>query len=250
MHARWNARSGCETPLIGINNRNLKTLVTDLATTDELAPLVPPDRFLIAESGIRSQRGPAPPRRGRSAMLPGGREPDAPAGRHRGDARAADGHRMSEDFSHFDARGQAAMVDVGAKPVTERTATARARVVMQPATAALIRSGGAKKGDVLGVARIAGIMAAKRTSELIPLCHPLPISAVSLELTVAEAAVEIAATVRTTGQTGVEMEALTAASVAALTVYDMCKSVDRGMRIEALRLTHKAGGKSGEFIQD
>jgi cyclic pyranopterin monophosphate synthase len=157
---------------------------------------------------------------------------------------------MSQEFSHFDARGNAAMVDVGAKPVTERTATARARVTMLPATAALIRSGGAKKGDVLGVARIAGIMAAKRTAELIPLCHPLPISAVTLDLTVAADAVEIAATVRTTGQTGVEMEALTAASVAALTVYDMCKSVDRGMRIEAVRLTHKAGGKSGEFSQD
>ncbi len=157
---------------------------------------------------------------------------------------------MNQDFSHFDARGQAAMVDVGAKPVTERTATARARVTMLPATAALIRSGGAKKGDVLGVARIAGIMAAKRTSDLIPLCHPLPISAVALELTAGDDAVEIEATVRTTGQTGVEMEALTAASVAALTVYDMCKSVDRGMRIEALRLTHKAGGKSGEFVQD
>jgi cyclic pyranopterin phosphate synthase len=156
---------------------------------------------------------------------------------------------MSE-FTHFDARGKAAMVDVGGKPVTERTATACARVTMLPATVALIRSGGAKKGDVLGVARIAGIMAAKRTSELIPLCHPLPISAVSLELVAADAAVEIEATVRTTGQTGVEMEALTAASVAALTVYDMCKSVDRGMRIEALRLTHKAGGKSGEFVQD
>ena len=142
------------------------------------------------------------------------------------------------------------MVDVGAKPVTERTATARARVVMLPATAALIRSGGAKKGDVLGVARIAGIMAAKRTSELIPLCHPLPISAVALELTAGDDAVEIAATVRTSGQTGVEMEALTAVSVAALTVYDMCKSADRGMRIEAVRLTHKAGGKSGEFRQD
>jgi cyclic pyranopterin phosphate synthase len=114
----------------------------------------------------------------------------------------------------------------------------------------MIRSGGAKKGDVLGVARIAGIMAAKRTSELIPLCHPLPISAVSLELTAVADAVEIAATVRTSGQTGVEMEALTAASIAALTVYDMCKSVDRGMRIEGLRLTHKAGGKSGEFSQD
>ena len=154
------------------------------------------------------------------------------------------------DFTHFDARGQAAMVDVGGKPVTERTATARACVTMLPATAALIRNGGAKKGDVLGVARIAGIMAAKRTSELIPLCHPLPIGAVSVELAAGEAAVEIEATVRTTGQTGVEMEALTAASVAALTVYDMCKSVDRGMRIEALRLTHKAGGKSGEFVQD
>jgi cyclic pyranopterin phosphate synthase len=156
---------------------------------------------------------------------------------------------MSQDFSHFDARGQAAMVDVASKPITERTATARARVTMLPATAALIRSGGAKKGDVLGVARIAGIMAAKRTSELIPLCHPLPISGVTLDLEVANDAVEIAATVRTTGQTGVEMEALTAASVAALTVYDMCKSVDRGMRIEAVRLTHKAGGKSGEFVQ-
>ncbi len=111
-------------------------------------------------------------------------------------------------------------------------------------------SGGAKKGDVLGVARIAGIMASKRTAELIPLCHPLPISAVSLELEVTDTAVEIAATVSTTGQTGVEMEALTAASVAALTVYDMCKSVDRGMRIEAVRLTHKSGGKSGDFTQD
>ena len=157
---------------------------------------------------------------------------------------------MSAEFSHFDARGQAAMVDVSGKAVTERSATARARVVMLPATAVLIRSGGAKKGDVLGVARIAGIMAAKRTAELIPLCHPLPISAVSVELDVGEAAVEIAATVRTSGQTGVEMEALTAASVAALTVYDMCKSVDRGMRIEGLRVTHKAGGKSGEFVEE
>jgi cyclic pyranopterin phosphate synthase len=158
-------------------------------------------------------------------------------------------------FTHFDAAGNAAMVDVSAKPVTDRSATARARVSMRPETAAMIRDGTARKGDVLGVARIAGIMAAKRTAELIPLCHPLPISAVALELTVGEptageAGVEIAATVRTTGQTGVEMEALTAASVAALTVYDMCKSVDRGMRIEAVRLVHKAGGKSGEFVQE
>ena len=154
--------------MIGINNRNLKTLTTDLATTDQLAPLVPPDRFLIAESGIRTHADLPPPCRGGGAMLPGGREPDAPVGRHRGYARIADRRPMSEDFTHFDARGHAAMVDVGAKPVTERTATARVRVVMQPATAALIRSGGAKKGDVLGVARIAGIMAAKRTSESDP----------------------------------------------------------------------------------
>jgi cyclic pyranopterin phosphate synthase len=154
------------------------------------------------------------------------------------------------DFSHFDAAGNAAMVDVSAKPATDRSATARARVAMRPETAAMIREGTAKKGDVLGVARIAGIMAAKRTAELIPLCHPLPITAVTLELTADQAAVEIAATVRTTGQTGVEMEALTAASVAALTVYDMCKAVDRGMRIEAVRVVHKAGGKSGEFVQD
>jgi len=153
-------------------------------------------------------------------------------------------------FTHFDAAGNAAMVDVSAKPETDRSATARARVAMRPETAAMIRAGTARKGDVLGVARIAGIMAAKRTAELIPLCHPLPVSAVTLELTAGEDAVEIAATVRTTGRTGVEMEALTAASVAALTVYDMCKSVDRGMRIEAVRLVHKAGGKSGEFVQE
>ena len=156
------------------------------------------------------------------------------------------------DLTHFDARGNAAMVDVTAKAVTDRSATARARIVMQPETLALILRGDAKKGDVLGVARLAGIMAAKRTADLIPLCHPLPISAVSVDLTpdTKANAVEIVATVRTTGRTGVEMEALTAASVAALTVYDMCKAVDRGMRIEAVRVTHKAGGKSGDFVQD
>ncbi len=154
-------------------------------------------------------------------------------------------------LTHFDASGAAAMVDVGAKPETDRSATARARVVMQPATLALIRAGTAAKGDVLGVARLAGIMAAKRTSDLIPLCHPLPITAVTVDLH-AEGAdtVEIAATVRTTGRTGVEMEALTAASVAALTVYDMVKAVDRGMRIEALRVVAKSGGKSGDFTQE
>jgi cyclic pyranopterin monophosphate synthase len=155
-------------------------------------------------------------------------------------------------FTHFDQAGNAAMVDVSDKPVTARTATARVRVIMEPATLAMIQAGSAKKGDVLGVARLAGIMGAKRTADLIPLCHPLPISSVKvdLETDVAMHAVDITATVRTTGQTGVEMEALTAASVAALTVYDMCKAVDRSMRIEGLRVTHKAGGKSGEFAQE
>jgi cyclic pyranopterin phosphate synthase len=154
-------------------------------------------------------------------------------------------------LSHFDAAGNAVMVDVGAKPETAREATAAARVVMQPATLRMIVHGEARKGDVLGVARLAGIMAAKRTAELIPLCHPLPLSAVTLDLAPeGDNAVAITATVRTTARTGVEMEALTAASVAALTVYDMCKAVDRGMRIEAVRVLAKSGGKSGEFRQD
>jgi len=155
-------------------------------------------------------------------------------------------------LSHIDAAGNAIMVDVSAKPVTDRTATARGHVAMAPATLALIAGGEVKKGDVLGTARIAGIMAAKRTSELIPLCHPLPIAAVALNLVPAAdgSGIDIAATVRTTGQTGVEMEALTAVSVAALTIYDMCKAVDRAMRIEAVRLTHKSGGASGAFVQD
>ncbi len=155
-------------------------------------------------------------------------------------------------LTHFDAAGNAAMVDITGKDVTDRSATARGRVLMAPKTLKIIMDGTAKKGDVLGVARLAGIMGAKRTADLIPLCHPLPISAVTVELTPnpAENAVEIEATVRTTGRTGGEVEALTAASVAALTVYDMCKAVDRAMRIEAVRVVHKAGGKSGEFTQD
>jgi cyclic pyranopterin phosphate synthase len=153
------------------------------------------------------------------------------------------------ELTHFDASGAAAMVDVGAKPETARSATARGRVVMQPATLALIRAGTAAKGDVLGVARLAGIMAAKKTSDLIPLCHPLPLDKVSVDFAFDDAgnAVEISATCRLTGKTGVEMEALTAVSVAALTIYDMCKAVDRAMRISDIRLVHKDGGKSGEF---
>jgi cyclic pyranopterin phosphate synthase len=155
---------------------------------------------------------------------------------------------LNSPLTHFDAAGRAAMVDVSAKPETVREAVARGRVVMLPGTLALIAEGRAGKGDVLGVARLAGIMAAKRTAELIPLCHPLPLSSVSLDLTLAEPdSVEIAATVRTTGRTGVEMEALTAVTVAALTIYDMVKAVDRGMRIEAVRLARKSGGKSGTY---
>jgi cyclic pyranopterin phosphate synthase len=153
-------------------------------------------------------------------------------------------------LTHLDAAGQARMVDVSAKEETARRAVARGRVTMQAATLALITTGTAAKGDVLATARIAGIMAAKRTADLIPLCHPLPLAAVQLDLTLAETAVDITATVRTTGRTGVEMEALTAVSIAALTIYDMLKAVDRGMTIEAIRVTQKSGGKSGDFSQE
>ena len=156
---------------------------------------------------------------------------------------------MTGRLTHFDAAGHAHMVDVSGKPVTARTATAVASVRMQPGTLALIREGRAAKGDVLAVARLAGIMGAKKTAELIPLCHPLALSKVTLELEPADdpARVEITATVRTSGQTGVEMEALTAVTTAALTVYDMVKAVDRGMEITGARLTFKDGGASGRF---
>lgn len=151
-------------------------------------------------------------------------------------------------LTHFDAQGRAAMVDVSAKDETARVATARGRIVMAPGTLALIEAGQVGKGDVLGVARLAGIMAAKRTADLIPLCHPLALSKVTVELTPASPdAVEIEATVKLVGRTGVEMEALTAVTIAALTVYDMCKAADRGMRIEDVRLVLKEGGKSGRF---
>lgn len=155
-------------------------------------------------------------------------------------------------FTHFDAEGNAVMVDVSAKETTARTATARGRVMMQRDTLLKIKEGGFKKGDVLAVAQLAGIMAAKKTPDLIPLCHPLALSSVKVHLTLNEAenAVEIEATCKITGQTGVEMEALTAVSAAALTVYDMCKAVDKGMVIDAIQLMHKAGGKSGEYRAD
>ena len=155
-------------------------------------------------------------------------------------------------LSHFDAAGNAVMVDVGAKPVTERVAVASGRVLMQAATLALIERGGIRKGDVLTVAQLAGIMGAKRTPDLIPLCHPLALTAVKVELVCVPEppAVEITATCRVSGRTGVEMEALCAVGAAALTVYDMCKAVDRAMTITDIRLRHKAGGRSGAFTAD
>ncbi len=153
------------------------------------------------------------------------------------------------DLSHFDAAGNAAMVDVSAKAVTARIAVAKGKVVMAPATLQRITEGRIGKGDVLGVARLAGIMGAKRTSELIPLCHPLGLDQVQVELEPKpeESAVEITATAKVTARTGVEMEALTAVTVAALTIYDMCKAVDREMRLTDIRLVHKSGGRSGTF---
>jgi cyclic pyranopterin phosphate synthase len=155
-------------------------------------------------------------------------------------------------FTHFDATGAAHMVDVGAKDVTRRIARAGGRIVMRPATLAAIRSGSAKKGDVLGVARIAAIQAAKRTSDAIPLCHPLPLTRVAVDFTLDEAAsaVVVEVVAETLARTGVEMEALHAASVGLLTVYDMCKAADRGMRIEGVRLIEKQGGKSGVYLAD
>ena len=153
------------------------------------------------------------------------------------------------DLTHIDKDGNTHMVDVSAKGQTERTATAKGTVLMQPETMALIQEGDVKKGDVLSIAQLAGIMGAKRTPDLIPLCHPLNLTSVKVELACdpKRNAVDISATCRLTGRTGVEMESLTAVSIAALTVYDMCKAVDKGMRITDIRLTHKDGGKSGEF---
>ena len=152
-------------------------------------------------------------------------------------------------LTHLDAEGKAAMVDVSDKAETERSATARGSVLMKPETLALVAAGEMKKGDVLSVARLAGIMAAKRTADLIPLCHPLALTSIKVELAIdkARSAVDIEATCKLKGRTGVEMEALTAVSVAALTVYDMCKAVDRGMVIGEIRLTAKSGGKSGSY---
>ena len=246
--------------MIGINNRNLKTLETDLGTTVRLAPEVPSDHIVVAESGIRrpedlDRLGAA----GARCFLVGEtllREPDLTAATRRllrfppppyPPPRAGEGREGV--FTHLDAEGRAQMVDISDKGETDRVAIAGARVVMRPQTLERIRSGDVAKGDVLAVARLAGIMAAKRTAELIPLCHPLALTSVNVDLACVpeRSAVEITATCKLRGRTGVEMEALTAASVAALTVYDMCKAVDRGMTVTDLKLLRKSGGKSGNW---
>jgi indole-3-glycerol phosphate synthase len=236
--------------LIGINNRNLKTLAVDLGTTERLAPEVPPDRIVVAESGIRAagdlHRLAAAGARcflvGETLM----REPDVTAATRR---LLGSSQLTHSEFTHLDAQGRARMVDVSDKKETDRVAVAGARVVMRRETLERIRAGDVAKGDVLAVARLAGIMAAKRTAELIPLCHPLALTSVEVELTCVPetSAVEITASCRLRGRTGVEMEALTAAGVAALTIYDMCKAVDRGMVVTDLRLMRKSGGRSGDW---
>jgi indole-3-glycerol phosphate synthase len=231
--------------LIGINNRNLKTLAVDLGTTERLAQEVPADRIVVSESGIRSpddlDRLAAS---GAQCFLVG------ETLMRQSDVAAATRRLLGlPEFSHLDAQGRARMVDVSEKDETNRIAVAGARVVMRPQTLERIRAGDVAKGDVLAVARLAGIMAAKRTAELIPLCHPLALTSIEVDLACVpeRSAVEITATCRLRGRTGVEMEALTAASIAALTIYDMCKAVDRGMTVTDLRLLRKSGGKSGDW---
>jgi indole-3-glycerol phosphate synthase len=231
--------------LIGINNRNLKTLKVDLRTTEDLAPLVPPGRLIVGESGIYDPEDlDRLAAAGARCFLVGESLMKA------GDVTAATRRLLRlRDLTHTDLDGRARMVDVGDKAETERVAVAGARVVMQPETLARIEAGDIAKGDVLAVARIAGIMAAKRTAELVPLCHPLALTSVAVDLrcSAERSAIEITATCRLRGRTGVEMEALTAASVAALTIYDMCKAIDRAMVVTDLRLLKKSGGKSGDY---
>ncbi|NBO20749.1 MAG: cyclic pyranopterin monophosphate synthase MoaC [Rhodobacteraceae bacterium] len=235
-----------KSPLIGINNRNLHSFDVTLDTTRDLVRRAPEDRLIVSESGLFTPDDLADMARyGARCFLIG------ESLMRQADVAAATRAILANPgpLSHLDDHGQAHMVDVSAKPVTDRMALAEGFVVMQPDTLALVLQGTAKKGDVLGIARLAGIMGAKRTSDLIPLCHPLPITKVTLDLTPDPAlpGLRITASVKTAGQTGVEMEALTAVSIACLTVYDMLKAADKSMQITGIRLLVKEGGKSGRY---